>query len=1252
MLPQKSNQLPATPMKPRSSLLISTAATLAGSLSPLAAATMDFTGPTGGLWNSAANWTPATVPAAADTATFTNPAISSVRLNGATNTSATLTFGNGAGFSIGNASGDTANISHTAARTIKVNDANNYTINLTNGGGSGTSSTGALLINSTTFDIARGGKLTLDGRYFHNVGSPAAVRTVTKSVGNTGGTGTLELTGNYTLTFLQSALSAGNLVLNGTGTNARLMGMSSIGANGTLVIGSSNTNLFSGTVIAPATHANTGIRLISGLVDLNGNNLSTTRIQGTGATGVITNNGASDSVLTLGDFGTDTGNASTITAPVFGGLIKDGPTNKLGLTLTGGSGDKLTLTLSQAATYTGPTLVQNGAGLVTAGLAGASSITVGTGSSLLVDGPLLNAAGITVTGGSLEVRGALSSGPLEVSGGTLKTPSNLVAGIHVDSVNQTGGSIELPVIGNFAGKLTSAGSMAFSGGALTANLHSAPTGPVVLAEYGSLSGTPTIAFSPDLATTRLSAPSMDTVTGNKVTLGLSGSAANLVWTSTAGTTWDLSASSWDNGGSASAFFNLDRVTFSDSAANKTIDLATTVHPGKMTFTNSGINDYTISGTGGIAGAGEGLLKSGDAWVSLGGTNTFAGPVQLNDGRLVLLSPHALGFTSGVTVTNSSPAAGQLDINGQLFTDAGRSFSAVISGNGWDGEGAILNTGVTTLSSGSGKSGIRKLTLATDASLGGTGSFDVGTGGSIDGAGFTLTKKGTGTVLINGPVTNLETVVEAGTLSTTLSDGFGSSLVVKSGATASSSNLSGTYIHTTDVTVESGGTLQSGSSVNWNGTFTAEGNLTLKIDQTGSAVMTFPNAVTIPGNLISNGGASGGTTSFLGDLDVTGTITMTTGNLNFDGSTGTLDAASIALTGATTSINFNRSSEMAFGNVISGSGGVRQAGTGTTTLSGNNTYSGSTNVTAGTLLVNVTQTGTGAVTVSSGATLGASGKMSGAVTITGTLAPGISGIGVLESGQVGATPRTTTINGTLQIETDGAAGTPTDVLKSSGALTLGATSTLDFNSIGTPLTAASYVIAGYGGTLTGTFGTVTDLPPGYSLVYNFDDGVTSTNIALVRTATPFGSWIDTYYPGETNPAIIGAAADPDGDGESNAVEFALGGTPNNGSSRARIHPLTLDSDDGGTDKELLLTIAVRSGTPAFTGTPSPAATHDGFTSTVQGSLDFATFSAPVSVVTTVTTGLPAAPAGYEYRTFRLDGSDGLPSKGFLRVQVSP
>jgi hypothetical protein len=40
------------------------------------------------------------------------------------------------------------------------------------------------------------------------------------------------------------------------------------------------------------------------------------------------------------------------------------------------------------------------------------------------------------------------------------------------------------------------------------------------------------------------------------------------------------------------------------------------------------------------------------------------------------------------------------------------------------------------------------------------------------------------------------------------------------------------------------------------------------------------------------------------------------------------------------------------------------------------------------------------------------------------------------------------------------------------------------------------------------------------------------------------------------------------------------------------------------------------------------------------------------VAPVTTGLPAAPAGYEYRTFSLAGSNNLPGKGFLRVRVSP
>ncbi len=40
------------------------------------------------------------------------------------------------------------------------------------------------------------------------------------------------------------------------------------------------------------------------------------------------------------------------------------------------------------------------------------------------------------------------------------------------------------------------------------------------------------------------------------------------------------------------------------------------------------------------------------------------------------------------------------------------------------------------------------------------------------------------------------------------------------------------------------------------------------------------------------------------------------------------------------------------------------------------------------------------------------------------------------------------------------------------------------------------------------------------------------------ADPFLAWIDPFFPGETNPLIIGATADPDNDGIENLVEYVL------------------------------------------------------------------------------------------------------------------
>jgi autotransporter-associated beta strand protein len=67
------------------------------------------------------------------------------------------------------------------------------------------------------------------------------------------------------------------------------------------------------------------------------------------------------------------------------------------------------------------------------------------------------------------------------------------------------------------------------------------------------------------------------------------------------------------------------------------------------------------------------------------------------------------------------------------------------------------------------------------------------------------------------------------------------------------------------------------------------------------------------------------------------------------------------------------------------------------LSANNTYTGETLVTAGTLIVNGNQSSaSGAVSVAAGATLGGTGTLGGATTVGGILAPGTgTSIGVLK-----------------------------------------------------------------------------------------------------------------------------------------------------------------------------------------------------------------------------------------------------------------
>jgi autotransporter-associated beta strand protein len=305
--------------------------------------------------------------------------------------------------------------------------------------------------------------------------------------------------------------------------------------------------------------------------------------------------------------------------------------------------------------------------------------------------------------------------------------------------------------------------------------------------------------------------------------------------------------------------------------------------------------------------------------------------------------------------------------------------------------------------------------------------------------------------------------------------------------------------------------------------------------------------------------------------------------------------------------------------LPGDGGLTKSGSGTLRLNGTNTYTGITSVTGGEIA------GTGSIT----------GPLQ--VQIGGTLAPGAP-IGTFSAGN-------TTISGSYACEIDGSDNDRIDV---TGVLDLSAvTDTLNFSLPGVGATKPVYIIASYA-SLTGSFDTVNNLPPGYSLAYGFNS---ENQIALVRPLTPYESWLETHFPGESDPAIIGATSDPDGDSQPNHFEFALGGDPNDSGNNAKVYQLTEDSSDLGTAKELLMTIAVRDGGDGVGMNPSftPNGSQDGVTYTFQGGDDL-TFAGSVSVVDTVATGLPPAPAGYEYRTFSLDGSDGLPAAGFMRVRL--
>jgi autotransporter-associated beta strand protein len=157
----------------------------------------------------------------------------------------------------------------------------------------------------------------------------------------------------------------------------------------------------------------------------------------------------------------------------------------------------------------------------------------------------------------------------------------------------------------------------------------------------------------------------------------------------------------------------------------------------------------------------------------------------------------------------------------------------------------------------------------------------------------------------------------------------------------------------------------------------------------------------------------------------------------------------------------------------GSVGVAKNGSGEWVLRGNNTYSGATNVEAGSLIVHGVHTGGGNYNVATNAVLGGLGAITGAANVSGTIAPGYNVVrGDFEvSGNV-----IFSAGSSLAVDLGGSSA---DVLAVHGDLDLSALGNSLDVSVLDPLSGSNWIVATYSGQLTGMFETVT---AGYTIDY--------------------------------------------------------------------------------------------------------------------------------------------------------------------------
>ncbi|HWX20252.1 MAG TPA: hypothetical protein VN578_10160, partial [Candidatus Binatia bacterium] len=399
--------------------------------------------------------------------------------------------------------------------------------------------------------------------------------------------------------FLNGVISgAGMLTLGNDGGSVRLgaantfKGGVNINNNGTVVV--ANAGAFpNGAGIGDVTN--------NGTINLNATSITVNGLYGAGTV---------DNLSGTATYTVTVGNNSTNPAGSFSGSLQNS-SGSVALTKVNTN----TFTLNGTASHTGATTIS--AGTLVLGASGNISstplITVNPGAVLdvsaqsggfsLGSGQTLR-AGRTTNGGPSDITGSFSSsgtiqplraaaaGTMTVNGGL--TLSGGTVNFDLANTNTLGsGSNDLIVV---SGQLTLIGVTTIGLNPLA--------GAFASGSYTLISNTTALVTGSPANLTAdlprgLAATFDTTTTPGSLLLTMSGTAspASLVWSASASSDWDVRLTqNWLNGGVPDYFFNLDNVTFSDSANSVNVNLNNGVSPGSILFANSATN-YIISGSG-------------------------------------------------------------------------------------------------------------------------------------------------------------------------------------------------------------------------------------------------------------------------------------------------------------------------------------------------------------------------------------------------------------------------------------------------------------------------------------------------------------------------------------------------------------------------------------------------------------------------------------------------------------------------------